>query len=637
MNSTGVPGAFAALGRTLEARTGIGGVAIFANEGGVARLRYANPVFLALAPDAVIPPPSQVASLAALPLRVVPGTLGLQAAACLLQPILGPPSGVGRAPLGAIVLASRRARRCGPRMAAALRDAAEIAGLLIAGEAAPDVAAAAIAAAALPPAQAPESAWVPAAAPARREAPRAAPPPVRPLSGPPTEAPAQAPIEAPPASPRGEILPRMAAHQLIASLLRARSRGQPLAFALVDIDRFRAINEVLGAGAGDAVLAAVGMRIEACLGADDRLIRLENDRYLIVTSPSRRDVRDLADEVLASVARRLDLGKQRLAMRASIGIVLAGRAETSPVRLLMQADTALRRAKAAGGGRVEIHEPGLHEALLERSRLELDLRHAVENRELSLVYQPYIALATGEMSGVEALLRWRHPSRGEIAPGTFIPLAEATGLILPIGMWALKAACAAAAGWPGRFTLSVNISALQFHAPGFVEEVEASIAASGFPPERLELEITETVLMRDNPDTIAQLRAIVRKGIRIALDDFRHRLQRVGVSFSLAASPHQARQVLRAGHRAALHGGADPGDHRAGAGGRDRDHGRGRGAGRPARRRYRARLQPRPGLRHRLPGERSGPALPGDRAGLIGRARAPDPCTTRAHKGGCRC
>jgi predicted signal transduction protein with EAL and GGDEF domain len=277
---------------------------------------------------------------------------------------------------------------------------------------------------------------------------------------------------------------------------------------------------VLGAGAGDAVLAATGARIEACLGPDDRLIRLENDRYLIVTSPSRRDVRDLADEVLASVARRLDLGKQRLAMRASIGIVLAGRAETSPVRLLMQADTALRRAKASGGGRVEIHEPGLHEALLERSRLELDLRHAVENRELSLVYQPYIALATGEMSGVEALLRWRHPSRGEIAPGTFIPLAEATGLILPIGMWALKAACAAAAGWPGRFTLSVNISALQFHAPGFVEEVEAAIDASGFPADRLELEITETVLMRDNPDTIAQLRAIVRKGIRIALDDF---------------------------------------------------------------------------------------------------------------------
>jgi diguanylate cyclase (GGDEF)-like protein len=484
MTASALEDAFAALCRTIEARTGVGGVAIFGAENGRCVLRFAAAPFLALCPQQLVPPAMHLGLLTPQPQRIPGVELGLVAAACLLQPIQG--EGGESGPRGYLALASRRSRRSGPRMVSALEDAAMIAGLLLDRSVA------------LPRAEAaePGAPWVPAAALIAEAA------------------------DASAGAARGTILPRLAAHQLIASLLRARSRRQPLAFALLDIDRFRAVNEVLGTEAGDAVLAVTGARIEGCLGPEDRLIRLEGDRFLVVTSPARRDVRDLAEAMLGAVARPLDLTARKLAMQASVGIVLAGRAETSPVRLLMQADTALRRAKAHGGGRIEIHEPSLHAALLERSRLELDLRHATENGELALVYQPYIGLALGQITGFEALLRWQHPTRGDIPPTTFIPLAEATGLILPIGIWALRAACEAAVAWPGAFTLSVNISALQFHAADFVEEVRGVLAASGFPPGRLELEITETVLMRDNPETISQLRALVALGIRIALDDF---------------------------------------------------------------------------------------------------------------------
>ncbi|HLS59178.1 MAG TPA: EAL domain-containing protein [Paracoccaceae bacterium] len=157
-------------------------------------------------------------------------------------------------------------------------------------------------------------------------------------------------------------------------------------------------------------------------------------------------------------------------------------------------------------------------AELDRSRRELC--RALHGGELSLVYQPYVDLATGETSGVEALMRWQHPTRGEISPAQFIPLAEATGQILPIGNWALGRACSEAAEWAGDLTLSVNVSPLQFHAPDFVSAVETVLDRTGFSPERLELEITETVLMRDDPQAVRQLQALIALGVRIALDDF---------------------------------------------------------------------------------------------------------------------
>jgi EAL domain-containing protein (putative c-di-GMP-specific phosphodiesterase class I) len=188
--------------------------------------------------------------------------------------------------------------------------------------------------------------------------------------------------------------------------------------------------------------------------------------------------------------------------------------------LLGQAESALRRAKSEGRDRCVVHEPSEAALTLDKSRLELDLAHAAQRGELHLVYQPYVDLSDGSVAGAEALIRWRHPTRGELQPMSFIPMAEATGLILPLGRWALRAALARAIDWPASTTLSVNISPLQFHQSDFLDEVDAALVDTGFPAGRLELEITETVLMRDNPDTTAQLHALINRGIRIALDDF---------------------------------------------------------------------------------------------------------------------
>ncbi len=490
------PAACAALCRMLEARTGLAAFAVLKAGSQGYDLAHATAAYRALQVSGALATPAGDPPGPA-PHRLPPAALGLSAAACFVQPVRG----AGGGSVGLVVAASRRARRAGPRLAAALEDAAAIAAPLLAALAPAETRPLADAGPSLPP---------PRRDPAAGG--RTGVAGILPRS--PAEAAAR------PASAAVGVLPRAAAHQLVASLLRARSRGEPFAVIILDIDRFRAVNEALGSEAGDLALGETWQRIRARTSPEDRVVRLEGDRFLVVTSPARRQVRGFAEALLAAVAAPIDLPGRRLALSASVGVVVAGPAETSPVRLMMQADTALRRAKAAGGGRLEIHEPVLHAALLDRSLLELDLRHALENGELGLVYQPYVDLATGETDGVEALLRWRHPTRGEVAPATFIPLAEASGLILPIGMWALRTACAAAAARPGRFALSVNISPLQFHAPGFVAEVDAVLAATRFPAERLELEITETVLMRDNPETTAQLRALIARGIRIALDDF---------------------------------------------------------------------------------------------------------------------
>lgn len=319
---------------------------------------------------------------------------------------------------------------------------------------------------------------------------------------------------------RGAILPRAAAHRLIETALEAPGAPGQLALFMIDLDRFSSINEALGVAAGDVLLAVTGVRLERAIGAGDRLVRLEGDRFLVLGRSAGEDTAGFADRLLGAIGQPLALAGRTIAMQASIGIVTVGAADRSAPALLLQADTAMRRAKAEGRHRFALHEARLDAVNLEKSRLELDLSNAPANGQLHLSYQPFIDLETGAVTGVEALMRWRHPTRGEIQPATFIPLAEATGLILPLGSWALRTACRQAVRWPAPLALAVNISALQFHQPGFRAEVDAVLAETGFPPERLELEITETVLMRDNPDTIAELEALIARGIRIALDDF---------------------------------------------------------------------------------------------------------------------
>lgn len=319
---------------------------------------------------------------------------------------------------------------------------------------------------------------------------------------------------------RGAIQPRAAAHRIVEAALRDRAPDSRLVIFMIDLDRFRSINEALGMAAGDALLAVIGARLERALERGDRLVRLEGDRFLVLATNPPSDLLGFARRLLDLIGKPLSLAGHSVAMQASIGIVEASAEARSAAALLPRADSAMRRAKSEGRDRCALHDALLDAANLEKSQLELDLANAPLSGQMHLSYQPFISLETGAVTGVEALIRWRHPTRGDLQPSSFIPMAESTGLILPIGQWALRTACREATAWPAPLSLAVNISALQFHQPGFTAQVDAALTDSGFPADRLELEITETVLMRDNPETIDQLNALIARGIRIALDDF---------------------------------------------------------------------------------------------------------------------
>jgi diguanylate cyclase (GGDEF)-like protein len=421
---------------------------------------------------------------------VAPAALGLEAAFAAVAPILKPKDGM----LGLLVVADQRRRRLSPGMATVLADAAALAAPLLRQSAEPG----------------PQSPGAASGPEGRRH-------------------------------PGAIWRPRAAAQRMVDAALR-RTRGTGSALIMLDLDRFRAVNEALGIAAGDALLAVTGVRLEQALDRRDRLVRLEGDRFVIVAGRVGADLRGLARRLLAAVSQPLVLDGRTVVMQASMGIVAAP-AELPVQTLLVRADTALRRAKSEGRNRFVLYEAGHDAAVLETSRLELDLANALANGQMHLAFQPYIDLRDGSTSGAEALLRWRHPVRGELQPAAFIPMAEATGLILPLGRWALHTALAQAALWPSRLGLAVNISPLQFHQPGFLAQVDAALAATGFPPGRLELEITETVLMRDNPETTGLLEALIDRGVRIALDDF-------GTGYSalayLARLPHHRIKLDRA-------------------------------------------------------------------------------------------
>lgn len=306
------------------------------------------------------------------------------------------------------------------------------------------------------------------------------------------------------------------AHRMIEE---ARKGPGACSLYLIEIDRVPAI-EMLGASAGQALLAAIEARFMACLGAGDRLTRLEERRFVVVAGRRREIAGGFAASLLAAARQPVVLEGRPISVQASIGAVAELPDHLPTEAAAKQAAAALRQAKAEGRNHYVILEAGDQVAALEVSQLELDLSEAAARNQMRLEYQPYIDLRHGAVSGAEALLRWRHPSRGELQPAAFIPLAESTGLILPLGTWALRAALRAARGWPQSMTVSVNVSAIQFHQPDFVAEVDAALAEAGVAPGRLELEITETVLMRANPQTTAQLAALIARGVRIALDDF---------------------------------------------------------------------------------------------------------------------
>ena len=300
--------------------------------------------------------------------------------------------------------------------------------------------------------------------------------------------------------------------------------GRPCSVLLLDLDDFKAINDTFGHVAGDEVLVEAARRILSCIRAGDTAARLGGDEFalLLEDTPDVGTPREVADRLAAALRAPIVLQGKEVFLSASTGIAIGipGEAEGE---LLRNADVALYIAKEKGKGGFEVFEPGMRAAVVERLELEQDLRRALGERQLLLHYQPIVELSSGRVVGAEALLRWRHPRRGLLSPGAFIPLAEETGLIVPIGLWVIEEACrrVAALSGPGSTThVSVNLSARQLQEPDLVDQVRAALSRAGLAPNRLVLEVTETLIMVDPRAMIPRLRQLKELGLRLAVDDF---------------------------------------------------------------------------------------------------------------------
>jgi diguanylate cyclase (GGDEF)-like protein/PAS domain S-box-containing protein len=306
--------------------------------------------------------------------------------------------------------------------------------------------------------------------------------------------------------------------ETIACCLRQRATAAVLC---LDLDGFKEVNASLGHGAGDMLLTICAERLRACVRAGDTVARQGGDEFTILQSALVRpsDAEQLCRRILLAVSQPFDLDGHRVLVTVSIGVALIPADGVDDARLLQHADIALYRAKNAGRNRFCFFEAGMDQQLRDRLRLESELRSALVAGQLELHYQPQIDIGTGELVGVEALLRWRHPERGLLHPPDFMPLAEETGVIVPLGEWVLRTACTDAARWPG-LRVAVNLSAAELRHQDLTERVAGALAAVGLPPDRLELEVTEGLLLYDRPETFATLERLKALGVRIALGDF---------------------------------------------------------------------------------------------------------------------
>ncbi|QQN67333.1 EAL domain-containing protein [Bradyrhizobium diazoefficiens] len=311
-------------------------------------------------------------------------------------------------------------------------------------------------------------------------------------------------------------------HEHLRGELLAIADGEELAVHYIDIDEFKSVNDALGHLVGDELLKSVAQSLRSCAGPTDFVARLGGDEFAIVqsavTSPDQ--VTELVARVFAAIRAPFDCMGHHLTTDASIGIALAPGHGTALDQILKNADMAMYAAKSAGRRTYRFFEPEMDAKVRERRQLEIDLRDAIAHGDLEVYYQPCLSLKDDRITGCEALVRWRHPERGMISPAEFIPIAEDTGLINEIGEWVLATACRDAAGWPDDIRLAVNVSPVQFKSGTLALKIMAALAASNLPASRLELEITEAVLIRDDDTTLAILHQLRAIGVRIALDDF---------------------------------------------------------------------------------------------------------------------
>jgi diguanylate cyclase (GGDEF)-like protein len=317
-------------------------------------------------------------------------------------------------------------------------------------------------------------------------------------------------------------LPNRTLFQLHAEEMVARLPSAPFAILYIDIDEFKGINDSLGHLIGDEFLRTVSSRLKICVGADDFVARLGGDEFAVVQhgATSEADVDALVASIYAALRMPFECHGHRLSADASIGVALAPRDGSDLMGLLKSADLAMYAAKAAGRRVHRFFEPGMETEANARRELERDMRVAMAEGGFEVHYQPLADLDSEKIVGCEALLRWRHPLRGMISPAEFIPVAEETGLIQEIGQWVLDTACREAAKWPSHVRIAVNVSPVQFKSQTLALNVASALAKCGLDPRRLELEITEAVLIADDEAALTTFAQLCELGVHIALDDF---------------------------------------------------------------------------------------------------------------------
>ena len=303
---------------------------------------------------------------------------------------------------------------------------------------------------------------------------------------------------------------------------RLERYGAPFALIFLDLDHFKAVNDTFGHPAGDRLLTEVAVRLKQEVPTGSSIARLGGDEFAVIIpkSVSAEDMTKLARALLQSISAPYMIDGEKLKIGVSIGIAIAPRHGTRPDQLLRNVDLALYRAKEGGRNAYRVFESGMDSVARERRALEFDLRTALEGGELELFYQPLMGSIDNMPVGFEALLRWNHPIRGRVSPAEFIPIAESTGLIKAIGEWAIREACRTAATWPSHLTVAVNLSAPQFDRDRIVDVVAMALAETGLEPHRLELEITESLLIDRPEEVLATLQRLKDLGVSIAMDDF---------------------------------------------------------------------------------------------------------------------